>query len=1044
MLARVGEFRGGDMKPASLAGLPLFVALAVGALGAATCRQSAAPSRDPVPGRSSIGSLEIVEDDTPPADLMKVKRADLARYLDAIYRLKPDRRFVYAVSELRRLGGGRQEQAHVTHLDSGGWSIRLGTSDVGRLPEIPVFADGLSLVRTTAALEARGLTATNRRPPDPAELKRLEAEIWHDSSERLVGVLVRLNELAADHGLDPSLMRLAGEALLAIHVETIDSAGVLDPLLGRAMALLALSEQTGGETIAARSLSVLAWQLGYSEEAKDLASGLPPDDTWCFLLQRNAAVLAQRAASSKDPFVIRLALLAAIGRRDRDAVFEIGRAAGIVDPPTPLFAAAALELADFSLAEGAAGFLSVQAFRRATEASLPDTTLGHPPLLVRVRTVVRRLLRKDPNEPVTSRLEQFEGAVRRQAARLDGPLANDVVFSGLLRAPLYSALLGEAYYLLDQYGSSSDAAEWAASIVQPPPGFATELRRWVEDRVALVEAKPDAPGRIAHDLATLRHLGGWAPRRTCASMWWAMRNVYDPIARRAVRALFDGMDTRPTNLATATIAARDLLWDTRRRERYGAAALRSCPETLRTDDLGFLLKSMKDPVVLERLANRQNLGTGTRSAALLSLLRIKGADTTPILDRIRELSLEVGDAESGGFLLVLVEALDGIGRHADADREIEEWLRCRGQGAGLMGAEVLAVKAARLRKAGRLDEAWRAIGPATRTGKESCLLEAGNILMAQGHYDAALEVANDTIGRYVNSYGGFVLGAEALWRLGRPAEAAKRLADALKERSPFAWTDDVGPAFARAFGSAQPADVDRAVQELANAKVTPERVRNIGVGVGRSGNHELAFRVIASIGGASDDERSAVLFAYAELQAAKGKRVALEWFKSRMPPLDDPAVNWAYQHGDDELIWEYVDPTPGRVNQDKLHVLRAAACIRAAQPDAARREAVLQYAHKVGADGWGAIYPKFLLGETDETALLASITGRDDACTAAWAIGARKVGEGKFAEANDWFEIAMETGRQQLPPIAFAYDVLAKWTEAEEPLDALAVERVSF
>ena len=218
-------------------------------------------------------------------------------------------------------------------------------------------------------------------------------------------------------------------------------------------------------------------------------------------------------------------------------------------------------------------------------------------------------------------------------------------------------------------------------------------------------------------------------------------------------------------------------------------------------------------------------------------------------------------------------------------------------------------------------------------------------------------------------------------------------------------------------------------------------MRNVGIGVGVSGNHELGFRVLSLLKGPSEDERSSVFFAYAELREAEGKHAALDWLKTRIPPLDSAAANWTYQLGVDDLLWEYIDETPGRANLDQLHVLRAAACIRAPSPDAARRAEVLEYAHKAPPENWGAAYPRYLLGETDESAILASIGNLDGIGSAAWAIGARKAGERRLAEASDWFQVVMETGSQHLPPIGFAYEAISKWTQAEEPLDVLAARR---
>jgi hypothetical protein len=169
--------------------------------------------------------------------------------------------------------------------------------------------------------------------------------------------------------------------------------------------------------------------------------------------------------------------------------------------------------------------------------------------------------------------------------------------------------------------------------------------------------------------------------------------------------------------------------------------------------------------------------------------------------------------------------------------------------------------------------------------------------------------------------------------------------------------------------------------------------------------------------------------------------VALAWFKGKMAPLVDETANWAYQIGADELLWDYVDGGPGRVNQDKLHVIRAAAWIRGPKPSDARRDLLIGYAKTRPPTDWGHTYPLYMVGELDEGALLKELDSVTGYCSAGWALGMRKAAEGNLRDANLWFQVALETRADTLPPYAYAAAVLNHWVTADKFLDDIAEQK---
>src|SRR5450759_4020446 len=105
---------------------------------------------NPAERTSRIGWLEI-RSDAPPRSLLGVAAQDLLAVCDATYRLLPDRRVLYAAAEIHRLldgGPGRPVQAR---FEEGAWTIRFGDGVVGRLPEIPTWAESKAFLEAWAA-----------------------------------------------------------------------------------------------------------------------------------------------------------------------------------------------------------------------------------------------------------------------------------------------------------------------------------------------------------------------------------------------------------------------------------------------------------------------------------------------------------------------------------------------------------------------------------------------------------------------------------------------------------------------------------------------------------------------------------------------------------------------------------------------------------------------------------------------------------------------------------------------------------------------------
>ena len=208
---------------------------------------------------------------------MAVKPEDLPEHVRSLYRLRPDRRFLYAAAEMVRLTEGGPRQGTMTlHFEEDRWRLSLDGAPLGELPESPSFADAKSLLvswlrahpahsASASPLGAKALGAENRAA--------LESGLPSD----VLSELARLNAGWTASPGDPALAEAGLRGLLWLSFQTFDLLELSDPLFGKALALLAITEAaTPGKL--AREECLLAGLLDYEDHAKALAGGLPAED----------------------------------------------------------------------------------------------------------------------------------------------------------------------------------------------------------------------------------------------------------------------------------------------------------------------------------------------------------------------------------------------------------------------------------------------------------------------------------------------------------------------------------------------------------------------------------------------------------------------------------------------------------------------------------------------------------------------------------------------------------------------------------------------
>jgi hypothetical protein len=233
------------------------------------------PSTEPrKPDTEEIGWLTVRLEDPSPASLLAVNLPDLPAHVRNSYRLRPDRRFLYAAAELQPLTKGSPRRGTMTlRFEQDRWRLSMDGSPLGDLPDLPDFADAKAFLLSRLSGEAGARRSTGAPSLGAAERAAIEHGLRWDPLQ----TLARLNPGWSSSRGDPALAKLGLRGLLWLSLQTFDELQLADPILGKAMALFAIAEaaEPGGH---ASEECLLACLLGYEDHAKLLALKLPADD----------------------------------------------------------------------------------------------------------------------------------------------------------------------------------------------------------------------------------------------------------------------------------------------------------------------------------------------------------------------------------------------------------------------------------------------------------------------------------------------------------------------------------------------------------------------------------------------------------------------------------------------------------------------------------------------------------------------------------------------------------------------------------------------
>jgi hypothetical protein len=1005
--------------------LGLLLGLCVAAVAAAAWQfvpglkhRASSPAQPTVPSGIQVGRVFLTEDPPPPENISAVAFASLPGAVEDLYRVRPDRRVLYAVAEIHRLASGDQEPRVRISFRKGGWEIRLGDVPAGRLPEIPSYDEALVFLRNWGAQEV----ARAARPPqaraDPAALRPLEDDFLAGSAGRVLRGLKSLNAAGEREPADPELRRLGLRGLLWLSVQSMDLLQLSDPVLGSALGLRALIPDDSP-----REDALLAFLLGYEDAARRAALSLPERDAdRLFVLRRNAE-LERLATSGRERRSWYLHLVRLAESRDSKRWFETLKRSPWADDGGLSVLAAAQRLQSFSAEMDVAGMAIVRAFGEVFSASFPDPEPWKPPLWDRLPW---REARRQP----LAQLASFEKKLARQSAKFGGAVITSDVTEGYYRAAVYSGAYEAARFLFDSLGSTPHASSLAVDFIDPPPGTAAELRRWMESRISLREADEKGRTKVAQDLAELKNIGVAPLARIRYSVYLYLRHKWDSSRRTPMRGYFRALDTRPSNLAEAGLAAWENLCDLARAEKFLRPAIEKGGVGL-GNRLPFLLRLSGDAGALKALVEDVGVAPEVRSEALRQVSEagwIEAADLQRFASRLEETPLYEGSIQAA-----LVRHYEKKEDWGAAEAILRQWLARHEALHDLTWAHATTSLCRILRRTGRLDEAWERIGPAAETWAAASMEEAALILLAKGDTEAALRTAEKLRDRYPEGGHSHALLAEIFWRSGEPEAAAGVLQKARTRVASSDWSTQIAPRFRGAYENVDGAQVEKAFSILAAQGFPARDLVAVSREFGLHGRPDLAARIGAMVA----NDPPSTLTAYRFLRQSQGSPAALEWIRGRVPKPSPDFATAIFQERCDELLWDLFPEPRSFPNPALLQMLRGAALCRSRKLDDPRVEGIREAVRGDPNPKGLLALASYFVGLSDREALLGLPDSRENLCYVAWAFGLKEASGRRYFEANDWMQVALEAGTLKCLTWGWAWETVGLWRDSLTFLPAL-------
>jgi tetratricopeptide (TPR) repeat protein len=936
--------------------------------------------------------------------------------------IPPDRRFVLAMAELEELTTGRRVDEVQVGWDGSRWLLQHDDLPLGRLAEIPSFADALSLLESHASRGLEG-DAPARVLPQP-EIDRLQARLDRLRPEEVIEALRQIDAHWREGRRDPRAVVLATRGLVFLDLQRSDEVEVTDGLGAKALAALALARAIGGGDLLVEE-ALLADRFGYSAHAVALAGSMPLESPVRAYLLNETETLRQLAEQTDAAPLTRYLYLSRLAeQRNIDAwrswigeyvreptlstsILSTGFLAGrheLTRPLTPILPY--LALMEFWGTTGRRPDLEeVREFNGRYERELADAM---------------KAMDRELGETTADLIRRFEQDSEQLQRDFPGPFAEAGVLRAYYGGHLYGSIVHLARYYLDILASVELSAEYLEGMDGAPFPVGDQVERWYSHLVQSEKGSGDVE-ELTDDLGHVRCLGVRAWMRSFDELQEQLPYA-DPRVPSAASALGQRLDSRPAHqfhLAGLASARFDL----RSRDRFYRSAVHLAGPT-HQGTRSWLARASGDTTTLRAMVEDEHLAIRWRVGALEYLI----ADSLAEDAYLRDISERMIESAPGRWEIreVYLKHLENVGAFDEGIDVVMDWKFRNPDRDRFVDVDAQTALGRLYYKKGEFRRAESAIENVIRMRHAGTVGRAALIFQQVRREKEALRLARWGAKRYPDFAFSRVVLAEVLWRQGRNQEVPEVLNDSRFPLDLWAWREDVAEAFLRVFGDGSPAEAEEAFAEIVRAGVPSWISEALPQGLMRRGRPDLAFLLQAQL-----DATDAIgsyrnpIRAYMYLKAWESEAIALDWIRPMIPPRVLSQVSRVmFAEGADELLWGLIPDPEETTYPDVLWLTRAASEIRN-DTRLHLRELREHYGTARGSDF--DVMGRYLLDMETEERVLELARTPERRAQIAYYVGLKAQSEGRISDAIDWYRVVLATGEDKKYEYSFALEALETW-----------------
>ena len=930
----------------------------------------------------------------------------------ASYRLKPDGRFLLAFAELQHLLAGKPGDPAAAEFVNGKWRVSFGKAAVGTLPEYPDYEDFM------VVLTSWGKTI---RPEWNTGLAEAPAELEEALKANDGLAAVKIADRAWGGSGSVSLLVPSARAMILLYTQTPSGFLSDETIAARAIAMTAAARIHAPSRLTSDE-SLLAYHLGYSHGAEQLAAGLADTDPVRLFVSarfdelRRSAVSPAATAQAKYLYLSRLAATQdERGWSDWTREYFPGEA-------SPAVVKAGLDMRGFD------SILRASAEAIRTAAAEAQETPGSV-----------------SGESIHKGIETFESSLKKESPSHKGRLWDSKAYEAYCRSYMYTGLSAMGLHYVDDLASVEATEEFAGRLGTFSEGVAKEFQEWYQ-RLSNFEKGETNLAEMARSLNRNPDLGGDAVIRTFQEMQPWMRNT-ETTTRPVVRQVAAQLDTRPGQRMAFARVVHDGLLDLKLAEQLASTSL-ACSHVIDGHDLTWAVAFLSDKEQFIEWMNSPFL-TAHQKGDLMNYLKDR-EDIEPreMHDIYQKLVPQEPDYYHirGYYAAYLARRKE----YGPAAAVLESWLRSHGpeEEFGYIHARVdLADLYLKLDKTSL---AWKTVEPVVGSGQGDALREGARALDRMGKKKEAMDLAQADVGRYPGSPYAWAILLELLWKNGRYEETATVLDRTNPPITKTDWCYYVGKRFAEVFSDLPEEEALKALDALTASQTFGRSCGCLARGVKAIGKPSLAFRMIQNLNTRKMASEDILLTAYACLKETEGKEKAVAWLRETMAGNKfNNFIVLALMNGEYDLIWDL--PSAEQARHPMVWLMRAASSLRMPDFSEERRQMLKDFysgsqeaMDSFRRSGMESAYRagQYMVGIMDQKALMDRAKDRIEQCEGAFYVGFKLESEGNYYDASDWYRLAIETEVTGNMEFGWAIRTLVAWQATGRTLKYDAEKKV--